>query len=134
MVFGGRKSLKMVDWKEREHEDIDTQAIVDPNCLEALRNYGLLKFFLTLGMQAQPKLLWYLISLWGINWEIFIISDQEVVLETSDIYFIKGLSHRGEPVNIYGSRLIGENVSMLLVKHCREALKSKSGKIEITTV
>jgi len=47
----------MVDWKEREHEDVDTQAMNDPNCLEALRACRLLKFFLTVGMRAQPKLL-----------------------------------------------------------------------------
>ena len=78
----------MVDWKEHEHGDIDTQAITDTNCLEALRNYGLLKFFLTPGIRAKPELLWYLISLWDINSEILIISDQELELETSDIYFI----------------------------------------------
>lgn len=67
----------MVDWKEHEDEDVDTQALNDPNCLNALRNCGLLKFFLTLGMQAQPELLRYLISLWDINQEIFIIGGQE---------------------------------------------------------
>jgi len=48
--FLQEENIENVDWKEREHEDIDTQAIVDTNCLEALRNYGLLKFLLTLGM------------------------------------------------------------------------------------
>lgn len=42
----------MVDWKEREHEDVDTQALNDPNFLEDLRVCGLLKFFLTPGMWA----------------------------------------------------------------------------------
>jgi len=65
----------MVDWKEREHEDVDTQAMNDPNLLEALRACGLLKFFLTLGMWAQPELPWYLISFWDINREIFVIGD-----------------------------------------------------------
>ena len=65
----------MVDWKEHEHEDVDTQAMNDPNYLDALRNYGLLKFFLKPGMGAQLELLQYLISLWDINQEIFIIGD-----------------------------------------------------------
>ena len=47
-----RESLKMVDWKEREHEDVDTQEMNDPNFLEALRACGLLKFILTPGMRA----------------------------------------------------------------------------------
>lgn len=134
MVVTGRKALKMVDWKEREHEDIDTQAISNPNFLKALRNCGLLKFFLTPGMQALLELIQYLISLCDINQEIFIVGDQEPKLETSDIYFITGLSWGGEPVNLYGSRLIGARVSMLLAKHCLEAPKSKSGKIQIATV
>lgn len=65
----------MVDWKELEHEDVETQAFNDPNCLEALRACGLLKFFLTLGMWAQHEFLRYLISLWDINQEIFVIGD-----------------------------------------------------------
>lgn len=86
----------MVGWKEWEHDDVNTQALNDPNSLEALRACGLLKFFLTLGMQAQPKLLQYLISLWDINQKMFVICDHELELETSDIYFIIALSLRGE--------------------------------------
>ena len=35
----------MVIWKEREHDIIDAQAANDPPTVEALRNYGLLKYF-----------------------------------------------------------------------------------------
>ena len=73
--FCRKESPKMVDWKEWEHEDVDTQAMNDLNFLKASRACGLLKFFLMLGMQAQPKLLLYLISLWDINREIFVIGD-----------------------------------------------------------
>ena len=134
MAFTGEKLSKMVYWKERGHEDLNTQALNDPNFLEALRACGLLKFFLTPGMEAQPKLLRYLISLWDINREIFVIGNQELELTTSDIYFITGMSCRGEPVNLYGSRPIGSSIYSLLAKHCPEALKSKSGKIEISSV
>ena len=82
----------MVDWKEHEHEDIDTETMVDPNCLNAIRNCGLLKFFLTPGLRAQPELLQYLISLWDVKREVFMIRDQELELETSQIYFIIGIS------------------------------------------
>lgn len=124
----------MVDWKEQEHEDVDTQAMNDPNFLEALRTCRILKFFLTLGMQAQPDLLRYLISLWDINQEIFVISDHELELTTLDIYFVTRLSHRGEPVNLYGSCPIGASISSLLAEHFHEGLKSKSGKIKISNV
>jgi len=55
-------------------------------------------------------------------------------LETSDIYFITGLSRRGKLVNLYESQLIGARISSLLAKHYLEALKSKSGKIETSSV
>lgn len=70
----------MVDWKECEHENIDTQAMANPNCLDDLWNNGILKFFLSLGMWDQPEMLWYLISLWDMNREIFVIGDQELEL------------------------------------------------------
>lgn len=82
----------MVNWKEDEHEAIDSQALEYPNYLSALRNCEILKLFLTLELQAQPELLQYLISLWDVNREIFVIWDQELDLETSEIYFITRLS------------------------------------------
>lgn len=124
----------MVDWKEREHEDIDIQEMVEPNSLNALRNCGLLKFLLTPSLQAQAKLLHYLISFCDVNREVFMICDQELEFETLDIYFITGLSQRGELVNIYGSRPIGESVTMLLAEQRPEALKSKTGNIDIMIV
>lgn len=70
-----RELPKKVDWNEWEHEDVDTQEMNDPNCLEALRAFRLLKFFITPGMLAQTELLGYLIILWDINWELFVIGD-----------------------------------------------------------
>lgn len=62
----------VIEWKEREHEGIDSLTMEDPNYLHALRNCGLLKFFLKLGLRAQPKLLQYLISLWDVGREVFV--------------------------------------------------------------
>lgn len=65
----------MVDWKEHDHKVINSHALADPNYLNAPRNCGILKFFLTLGHWAQPELLQYLINLWDINQEISMIWD-----------------------------------------------------------
>lgn len=111
----------MVDWKEQEHEDVDTQAMDDPNFLDSLRACRILKLFLTPGMWAQPDLLRCLINLWDINHEIFVIGDHELELKTLGIYFIIGLSHRGEPVKLYVSHLIGASISSLLAEHFPEA-------------
>lgn len=62
------------------------------------------------------------------------IHDQELEIETSDIYFITGLSRKGEPVQLYGGRPIEESVNMLLVEHCPKALKYKSNKVDIMTI
>lgn len=58
------------------------------------------------------------------------IWDQNLELETSYIYFITELSRRGEPVNLYGSKPIGESVNMMFVEHFPEVLKSKSRKVD----
>lgn len=75
-----------------------------------------------------------MIKLWDINREIFVIGDQELELINLDIYFITGLSRRGESVNLYGSHPIRVSIYSLLAEHCPEALKSKSGKIDISSV
>ena len=57
-------SMKMmIEWKERGHEVEYHQALHDPNCVNALQNCGLLKFFQTSRLRAQLELLEYLIGL-----------------------------------------------------------------------
>ena len=46
-----------VHWREREHEEVSELVEEDPNIVVALRQCGLLKFFLCPFMQAQPRLL-----------------------------------------------------------------------------
>lgn len=65
---------------------------------------------------------------------MFLIHDQELELETSEIYFIIGLSHRGELIQLYGGKPTGVSVNMILAEHCPETLKSKSGKVDIMTI
>ena len=54
----------VIEWKEREHNEEDELAMENKRCMEALRDCGLKKFFLTLCLGAQPELLQNLISLW----------------------------------------------------------------------
>ena len=63
----------MVIWKEREHETSDIQDTNDPPTIEALRNYGLLKYFRMLGMKAHIRLLEYIISMWDPDQEHFVV-------------------------------------------------------------
>jgi hypothetical protein len=47
----------MLEWREREHELNDNASMDDPPTLDALRNCGLLNFFLCQSMWAQPTML-----------------------------------------------------------------------------
>ena len=57
----------VIEWKEREDSEEDELAMGNERCMEALRDYGLKNFFMTLCLRAQPELLQYLISIWDEN-------------------------------------------------------------------
>ena len=61
----------VVVWKEREHDIIDASAIEDEGCMNALRDCGLKKFFLTSYMRAQPELLQFIIDAWDVDDQVF---------------------------------------------------------------
>ena len=42
----------MAIWKEREHETDEFQAVNDPPTMRDIQDYGLLKYFIVLGMKA----------------------------------------------------------------------------------
>ena len=64
-INAGTKWKKMeIEWKEREHSEEDEQAMGNEQCMNALKNYGLKKFFMTPCLRAQPELLQYLIRIW----------------------------------------------------------------------
>ena len=50
-LFIGRVK-KVLEWREREHEDMDRLAMGDPITLNTLQRCGLLKFYRTSNMRA----------------------------------------------------------------------------------
>jgi hypothetical protein len=50
-------TVRMLEWREREHEDEDYFIGNDPRTVNALQQCGLLKFFKIQGMSAQLRLL-----------------------------------------------------------------------------
>lgn len=68
------------------------------------------------------------------HWSVFIIKDQELALEETNIYFVTRLSRRGERVQLFGSRLGGESASNLVKIHCRGFDMTTSGKVKIAIV
>jgi hypothetical protein len=84
-----------VQWREREHEASSELVVVDPNVVAMLMQCGLIIFFLCLFMCVQPRLLNALIDYWHADAEAFMLEGQSLVPTTEDIYFLTGLSRRG---------------------------------------
>ena len=47
----------VLEWRERDHEEMDRDAMQDASTLQALQICGFLKFYCTLNMRAQVLLL-----------------------------------------------------------------------------
>ena len=86
--------------------------------MEALKNHGLNKFFITPCLRAQPELLQYLISILDKDKEKFLLQDQELEIDVSDIYFITGLSWRGVALILTGTWPTMENMAMVIDRVC----------------
>ena len=84
-----------VEWREREHDAIDAMALEDEACMDALRDCGLKKFFLTSYLCAQPELLRFIVDAWDIEDQVFCLKDQTLELDVFDVYFITGMVWRG---------------------------------------
>lgn len=52
----------VLQWMEREHEDLDNDVIESDEALEALRLCGLKIFFEMNGMRAQPRMIQKLVT------------------------------------------------------------------------
>ena len=95
--------VKMVlEWREREHADLDQEALQDAPTVNVLRSSGLLKFFCTSPMRADVRLLEFMINYWDHDLGMFDLQGESVEIASEDIYFIVGLSQRGAPVNLEG--------------------------------
>lgn len=70
------KVEKMLEWKEHEHELNDQDALGDEETMDALCNYGLLKFFMCPGMRMQALLLERLVAMWDADSQVFMVGDQ----------------------------------------------------------
>ena len=60
---------------------------------------------------------------WDEDQEKFILQDQELEIDVSDVYFITGLSWRGASPLLTSTRPCMENMSMVIERVCRGAWK-----------
>ena len=79
-------------WQERDHDNAYAATFSDAGCRNAMRACGLLKFFFTPCLRAQPDLLELLIRAWNPMDGKFTIRGRDIEFDSSDIYFLTGLS------------------------------------------
>ena len=61
-------------------------------------------------MKSNVRLLEMLVNYWEPDQDCFIIDQMPLRIEVEDIYFITGLSRRGDPVDLHGKPLGGLTV------------------------
>ena len=124
----------MLEWKEREHEVNDQVALGDRATIVSLQNYGLLKFFMCPGLRVQPLLLQRMVAMWEPDSQCFLVGDQYLEIEVDDIYFLTGLSRRGEPIEFGGRGGGGEPVESYIRDLCVEGTRRQGEKLLIQHV
>ena len=125
----------VVEWKEREHDEVDALALEDEGCMNALRDCGLKKFLLTPYLQAHPELLQFIIDLWDVDEQVFCLWDQVLELDASDVYFITGLSRRGERPILTEGRPSREKMTEVVDRVCPGAQFGRNNaKVDIPTI
>jgi hypothetical protein len=123
-----------VHWREREHEDIDFLVLEDPTVVTVLSHCGLLKFFQCPFMRAQPRLLNALIDYWHPNVEAFTLEGDSLNPMTKDIYFLTGLSRRGDPVKLHTFPPRPHNIEELIGLHCEEGTEKVGFQVPIHNI
>ena len=124
----------MLEWKEWEHKTNNQEALNDRATMVSLQNCGLLKFFTCPGLRAQPLLLQRMVGMWDPDSQCFMVGDQALDIEVDDIYFLTGLSCRGESV-YFGSRGgSGESIDSYVSDLRVEGTHKQGGKLPIQNI
>ena len=82
----------VLEWREREHGDVEVAVQGDLMAQQALCACGLYKFLCLGSLRAKPRLLQMLVNCWDPDSESFHIDGMSLTIEVEDIYFITGLS------------------------------------------
>jgi hypothetical protein len=95
---------------------------------------GLLKFFLCPFMRAQPRILNALVDYCHPDAEAFMIEGKSLVPTIEDIYFLTGLSRRGEPVNFRMFPSGPHNIAELIALHSKVGTNRLSSQVTISKI
>ena len=80
--------LKIVGWKEQEHELDNIRGANEQGTVNALHECRLLKFFKVPSMRAQIRLLEYILKMWNPKKQRFEVGAHILIVEVEDIYFL----------------------------------------------
>ena len=78
----------VIEWREREHEDTDNEALEDHEVIEALHNCGLNTFFEANNMCTKKRLMQLLIRHWDLEDNAFMMGGHTLKIEAEDIKFL----------------------------------------------
>ena len=106
----------------------------DPDALATLLQCGLLNFFHCPFMRAQPRILNALVDYWHPNAEAFMLEGQSLAPMIEDIYFLTGLSRRGEPVNFFTFPYRPHNILELIGIYCEVGTDRTSSQMPISKI
>jgi hypothetical protein len=124
-------TIRMLEWREREHEDDDFIVGNVPGTVNSLWKCGLLKLFKIQGLRAQLRFLEYLVHMWDVDQQVFHVGVHTLALYIKDIYFLMGLSRHGSNVTLTGDRGSGLPMSEYVCRHCDPEAKRCKGKFTI---
>jgi hypothetical protein len=85
----------VLEWREREHGEVDVAVERDLGAQMTLRRCGLYNFWDLKGMRAQVRLLQMLMNYWDPDTEAFNLDGKPSRIEVDDIYFLTGFRYRG---------------------------------------
>ena len=82
----------VLEWREREHDNVKEAVQGDLMAQQALRACDLYKFWCLGSLRAKPRLLQLLVDYLDPESKTFQIDEMSLNIEFEDIYFITGLS------------------------------------------
>ena len=86
----------VLEWREHEHRDVEEVVWGDLMAQQALRAFGLYKFWCLGRLRAKPRLLQMLVDYWDPNSNLFQINGISLTIKVGDIYFITGCPNGGK--------------------------------------
>jgi hypothetical protein len=124
-------TIMVLEWWKREHEEDNANAENNPPTITALRDCGLLKYFRIPGMRVQVRLLEYLVRMWDLDQQVFIVGAHTLTIDIEDIYFLTGLSRRGSYYSLSSSRAGGPKMSEYCNQYCVPEAERQKEKVAI---